>query len=40
MSKTRAEGAYLKNPFITAAISPVDIPLLGELIGRIYDNYQ
>jgi alcohol dehydrogenase class IV len=35
-----AEGAYLKNPFITAAISPVDIPLLGELIRRIYDNYQ
>jgi alcohol dehydrogenase class IV len=35
-----AEGAYIKNPFITSALSPVDIPLLGELIGKIYDNYQ
>jgi len=35
-----AEGAWHKNSFITAAIKPVDIPLLGELIGKIYDNYQ
>jgi len=35
-----AEGAYIHNPFITSALSPIDIPLLGELIGKIYDNYQ
>ncbi len=35
-----AEGAVAHNPFVSCALKPVDPPVLRELIGKMYDNYQ
>ena len=35
-----AEGAVRKNVFVNFALKPVDPPVMAELIGRMYDNYQ
>lgn len=35
-----AEGAIMKNPFVATALKPVDIKVMTDLIGDMYDNYQ
>ena len=35
-----AEDVVKKNPFVCFSPKPVDAPLMAELLGKMYDNYQ
>lgn len=35
-----AKAAVEKNWFVSCALKPVDVAVMGELLGKMYDNYQ